>query len=75
MLLRYGVEKIEATGQRFDPTLHEAIGMAPVSDPRANGFVVQQHQAGYQYGGRLLRPAKVLVGKYTQPATARSFWQ
>ncbi|CAN5910368.1 hypothetical protein BH11MYX3_BH11MYX3_29080 [soil metagenome] len=74
VLLRYGVEKIDATGKLFDPALHEAIGMAPVNDPRANGFVVQQHQTGYHYAGRLLRPAKVMVGKYTQPVAARSFW-
>ncbi len=76
VLLKYGVEKIDATGHRFDPALHEAIGMAPVADPRANGAVVQQHQAGYQYAGRLLRPARVLVGKYTPAAVPppRSFW-
>ena len=69
VLLRYGVEKIDATGQRFDPSLHEAIGIAPVADPRASGVVMQQHEAGYQFAGRLLRPAKVQVGKYTPPAT------
>ncbi len=73
VLLRYGVERIDATGQRFDPAIHEAIGMAPVTDPRTHGYVVQQHETGYQYAGRLLRPAKVLVGKYTQPP--RSLWQ
>ncbi len=73
VLHRYGVEKIDATGSRFDPAVHEAIGVAPVADPRANGFVVQQHQPGYQFAGRLLRPARVLVGKYTAPAP-RSIW-
>jgi molecular chaperone GrpE (heat shock protein) len=69
VLLRYGVEKIDATGQRFDPALHEAIGVAPVADPRASGLVTQQHEAGYQFAGRLLRPAKVQVGKYTPPSS------
>ncbi len=68
VLLRYGVETIDATGQRFDPAIHEAIGVAPVGDPRASGMVAQQHQPGYQFAGRLLRPAKVLVAKYIAPA-------
>lgn len=70
VLQRYGVEKIDAEGQRFDPALHEAIGVAPVADPRANGQVMVQHEPGYAFAGRLLRPAKVLVGKYTQPQPA-----
>jgi len=79
VLLRYGVEKIEAAaGAPFDPAIHEAIGVAPVADPRANGVVTQQHQPGYQFAGRLLRPAKVLVGKYaapTLPRVPRPYWQ
>lgn len=75
VLLRYGVETIDATGQRFDPALHEAVGVQPVTDPRANGTVTQQHQPGYQFAGRLLRPAKVMVGKFTAPAArAPGYW-
>lgn len=71
VLAKYGVETIDATGKRFDPSLHEAIGLQPVADPLANGVVMVQHQPGYQFGGRLLRPAKVLVGKYQAPALPR----
>ena len=38
-------------GKRFDPALHEAVGVAPVVDPMANGFVMVQHQPGYQFAG------------------------
>jgi molecular chaperone GrpE (heat shock protein) len=78
VLGKYGVETIDATGQRFDPAIHEAIGVAPVADPRANGVVMVQHQPGYQFGGRLLRPARVLVGKYAAPSlprVPRPYWQ
>jgi molecular chaperone GrpE (heat shock protein) len=71
VLAKYGVETIDATGKRFDPSIHEAIGVAPVADPLANGVVMVQHQPGYQFAGRLLRPAKVLVGKYQAPALPR----
>ena len=76
VLAKYGVETIEATGLRFDPSIHEAIGVAPVADPRANGVVMVQHQPGYQLKGRLLRPAKVLVGKYqpVMPPVPRPYW-
>lgn len=67
VLARYGVERLEAVGDAFDPAVHEAIGVTTVSDPRANGLVIDQQQPGYQFAGRLLRPAKVLVGKYLRP--------
>ncbi len=67
VLRGYGVERIEALDQRFDPSLHEAIGVAAVSDPRRHGVVVQQAEPGYKFAGRLLRPAKVSVGKLAAP--------
>lgn len=62
VLARYGAEKIDATGQRFDPALHEAISAHPVADPQLAGMVLSQLQPGYRYGDRLLRAAKVAVG-------------
>jgi molecular chaperone GrpE len=63
VLRGYGVERIDAIGQRFDPNLHEAIGLTQVGDPARHGVVVQQAEPGYAFAGRLLRPAKVSVGK------------
>lgn len=67
VLRGYGVERVEATGERFDPALHEAIGVTPVSDPQRHGVVVQQMEPGYRFGERLLRPARVNVGKLLSP--------
>jgi molecular chaperone GrpE len=77
VLRGYGVERIEALDQRFDPTLHEAIGIASVSDPRRHGVVIQQAEPGYRFEGRLLRPAKVSVGKLVAPVDAvpRPLWR
>jgi molecular chaperone GrpE len=77
VLRGYGVERIEAVGQRFDPALHEAIGMISVSDPEHHGVVVHQTEPGYQFGGRLLRAAKVSVGKLVAPFDLRpaSMWR
>jgi molecular chaperone GrpE len=75
VLKRYGVEMIDAAGARFDPMIHEAIGLHAVSDPASNGFVVQQYEPGYAFNGKLLRPAKVLVGKYSAPPQRMpGFW-
>ena len=76
VLRGYGVERIEALDQRFDPSVHEAIGVAAVNDPRRHGVVVQQAEPGYRFGDRLLRPAKVSVGKLVAPVDAhRPMWR
>jgi molecular chaperone GrpE len=67
VLRGYGVERIEALGHRFDPALHDAIGMVSVGEPQRHGVVVQQAEPGYRFAGRLLRPAKVSVGKLVSP--------
>ena len=59
----YGVERIEATGARFDPALHEAISVMPVRDVALHGKVLEQLEPGYRFGERMLRPAKVVVGR------------
>jgi molecular chaperone GrpE (heat shock protein) len=67
VLRGYGVERIEALGHRFDPAVHEAIGMIAVDDPQRHGAVVHQAEPGYRMAGRLLRPARVSVGKLAAP--------
>ena len=62
LLERYGVERLDAVGQAFDPTLHEAISTVPVENRSEDRIVVDQLQPGYRFAGRLLRPAKVVVG-------------
>jgi molecular chaperone GrpE len=77
VLRGYGVERIDAIGQRFDPSVHEAIGVTPVGDPARHGLIVQQAEPGYRFASRLLRPAKVSVGKLTAPVehAHRSVWR
>jgi len=57
-----GLEEINATGQPFDPNLHEAISQQETSDV-PEGQVVQQVRKGYKLRDRLLRPASVIVAK------------
>jgi molecular chaperone GrpE len=61
-LQRFGVRRIEALGQPFDPNLHEAI--MHVDDPsQPPGTVTRVVEQGYTINDRLLRPARVVVAK------------
>jgi molecular chaperone GrpE len=61
-LTAVGVEPVPAVGIDFDPELHEAVDMVAV-DPEQDGKVTAEYQRGYKFGDRLLRPARVQVGK------------
>jgi len=58
-----GVRAYSVLGQRFDPTLAEAIGTQTPETGVADDTVVQEAQKGYKYGDEVLRPAKVIVAK------------
>jgi molecular chaperone GrpE len=66
-LANAGVEPIDAVGQAFDPQLHDAVETVEV-DPEDEGKVVADYARGYKIGERLLRPARVKVGRYTAKA-------
>jgi molecular chaperone GrpE len=59
-LQRFGIKKIEALGQRFDPNQHEALFEIP-DETAPSGTVAQVVETGYSIGDRVLRPAKVGV--------------
>ena len=61
-LLDVGVERIPSVGVEFDPEIHEAVDTAP-ADAENDGRVVAEYSSGYRFGGKLLRPARVQVGK------------
>jgi molecular chaperone GrpE len=62
-----GVEPLEAVGTRFDPELHEAVDTIEV-EPERDGVVTAEYSRGYKMGDRLLRPARVQVGRATPEA-------
>jgi len=56
------IKKIETNNKKFDPNLHQA--MSEVEDEKSEtGSILQEIQAGYMLGERLLRPALVSVAK------------
>lgn len=58
-----GLEEINPLNDVFDPKDSEAIGMVAVTDPEKDGKIVNVFQKGYRIKGRVIRPAKVQVGK------------
>jgi molecular chaperone GrpE len=62
LLKQEGVEQIEAQGEEFDPTWHEAVGTVPHHKAGVEpDTIVEVAQQGYCLDGHLLRPARVVV--------------
>jgi molecular chaperone GrpE len=66
ILTETGLEEVNANGQPFDPTVHEAVMQMETPDA-PEGQVVQQIRKGYKLRDQLLRPATVVVAK--KPST------
>ena len=58
---RVGVTGVDATGQRFDPAVHEAGGTIAAGSPAEDGIIARTEQVGYTDRGRLLRHPIVTV--------------
>ncbi len=71
VLAHYGVTRIEATGKRFDPTVHEAMAQVESTEHEPN-HVVEEHHSGYLLHDRLLRPALVTVSGRKSDAAVES---
>ena len=59
-LKKAGLEPIEAAGKRFDPNLHQAVDRVQ-SKELPDQTVLEEYQSGYNFKGKLLRPAMVKV--------------
>jgi molecular chaperone GrpE len=59
---RAGVETYDPTGERFDPTWHEALATRAEEGTEA-GVVLETVEKGYRLDGQVLRAAKVVVSE------------
>ena len=62
VLTNAGVEPISSVGEQFDPELHEAVDTEE-TDREMDGKVIAEYSRGFRMGDRLLRPARVKVGR------------
>ena len=59
-LKKLGLEPMEAAGRPFDPHVHHAVEMVESAD-QEDHTILEEYQRGYNFRGRLLRPAMVKV--------------
>ncbi|MCI1290669.1 MAG: nucleotide exchange factor GrpE [Lactobacillus sp.] len=62
-LQEHGIKEIKADGEKFDPTLHQAVQTVAAENDDQKDQIVQVLQKGYQYKDRTLRPAMVVVAQ------------
>ncbi|MFB9662701.1 nucleotide exchange factor GrpE [Glycomyces mayteni] len=59
--VKVGVAQVDATGQRFDPAVHEAGSTVAARGPADEGIIARTEQIGYTDRGRILRHPIVTV--------------
>jgi len=62
-LRQKGLEAMDTDGQPFDPELHEALTEVPAPSEDMKGKIVDTIEKGYKLNDRIIRHAKVVVGK------------
>jgi len=60
VLEKFGVRELPALGEKFDPSVHEAV-ITEATDEHEEGRVLEEYRKGYTISDRLLRPAQVKV--------------
>lgn len=62
ILHKFGVEEIKSTGEKFDPTYHEAL-LIENDQTKEDDIIIETLITGYTYKGRVIRPSSVKVNK------------
>lgn len=65
-LQNLGVTHMPSMGEAFDPALHDAVSMLPITDPAQDGVILAVVKEGFRINGEILREARVAVGKLGQ---------
>lgn len=63
VLASKGVQIMESTGESFDPELHEAITEIPAPTEEMKGKIIDTIEQGYYLNDKIIRYARVIVGK------------
>jgi molecular chaperone GrpE len=64
VLERHGVSRVIPDGEEFDPNEAEAVRVDPVDSAERNHRVTETIRPGYRLGERVIRAARVAVGRY-----------
>ena len=63
LLKSKGLNAMETNGEEFDPELHEAVTEIPAPNEEMKGKVIDTIETGYLLNDKIIRHAKVVVGK------------
>ena len=63
LLTAKGLKPMEAINKEFNPDIHEAITEIPAPTDEQKGKVIDEIQKGYYLNDKIIRYAKVVVGK------------
>jgi molecular chaperone GrpE len=63
LLIGKGLKPMETIGKEFNPDMHEAITEIPAPTEEQKGKVIDEVQKGYYLNDKIIRYAKVVVGK------------
>ena len=63
LLAAKGLKPMETINEEFNPDIHEAITEVPVPTEKQKGKVIDEIQKGYYLNDKIIRYAKVVVGK------------
>jgi molecular chaperone GrpE len=58
-----GLKAMETIGQEFNPDLHDAITEIPAASEDMKGKIVDEIMKGYYLNDKIIRHAKVVIGK------------
>lgn len=67
-----GLERIRTLGLPYDPATSEAMQVEDVTEPKRDGLVIRELVRGYQFEGRVMRAAQVVVGRYAGQPVERT---
>lgn len=62
-----GVKEVPTIGEKFSPEFHEAVAMIEVTETDQDGLIMEEFMKGYILSEKVIRPARVQVGKYVKP--------
>jgi len=65
-----GIERLALLGRPYDPNAAEAVDIELVHSPAENDRVLAEQRPAYALRGRVIRPGRVKVGRYLEPAKA-----
>ena len=60
-----GIEHMDVLDKPYDPATQEVVAMIPSSGDQ-DGLVLQEVQMGFTMDGKVLRPARVIVGQHAE---------